>query len=120
MLLRGVFGNLGPQILTIGQTISVQNDGLLQAVRSIDESQVSSWREGRLFYEDAPLGELIQDLSRLSDTRRELADQALYDLKVTLSVNVDQIRGGFAESVAQSLDLTTERDGLKVIFTKDE
>lgn len=54
--------------------------------------RVTSWREGRLIFEDEPLAEAVAEMNRYSTTRILLSDPALERLRVSGVFNTGQTR----------------------------
>jgi transmembrane sensor len=72
--------------LTAGEQLTVDSDRQ-DHVRSADPERVTSWRRGQVIFENTRLGDAIAELNRYSDTKIELGDPALADLRLS---------GGFA------------------------
>jgi len=51
-------------------------------VRSVDVGKFTSWREGRVFFEDLPLGEAVAEMNRYSAIQIGVDDSALSNLRV--------------------------------------
>jgi len=72
--------------LTAGEQLTV-NSGDEDHVRPADAERVTSWRRGQVIFENTRLADAIAELNRYSETKIELADPALSDLRIS---------GGFA------------------------
>ncbi|MCB8879727.1 FecR domain-containing protein [Acidisoma cellulosilytica] len=65
-----------------GQAVSVDH-GALQPVQSIDPSMTFAWLDHRLFFQNAPLGEVVADLRRYQPGWIIIARPSLADIKVS-------------------------------------
>lgn len=54
--------------LTVGQSVARDDATDLAVVSTVDPASVQGWRQGRLTYQDRPLGEVATDLSRAFET----------------------------------------------------
>jgi transmembrane sensor len=71
---RGVL-NAGEQL-----TVDMRSEEL---VRATDPERVTSWRRGQVIFENTRLADAIAELNRYSETKIELADPALGDLRLS-------------------------------------
>lgn len=72
----------------------VVKQGQESAVKPVSVSTLGAWREGRLYYEDVTLREVIADISRYHPDQIRLASSDIGDLRITGSFNtrkIDQI-----------------------------
>src|SRR5690606_3672714 len=67
-------------------------------VRDAPVRRITSWREGRLIFEDEPLAAAVAEMNRYSRTRIRLADPALGRLRVS-----GVFRTGQSEAFAEAL-----------------
>ncbi len=72
--------------LTAGEQLTVDSESQ-DHVRSGDPERATSWRRGQVIFENTRLGDAIAELNRYSDTKIELTDPGLADLRLS---------GGFA------------------------
>jgi transmembrane sensor len=72
--------------LTAGEQLTVDSESQ-DLVRSADPERVTSWRRGQVIFENTRLADAIAELNRYSDTKIELTDPTLADLRLS---------GGFA------------------------
>jgi len=72
--------------LTAGEQLTVDSESQ-DHIRSGDPERATSWRRGQVIFENTRLGDAIAELNRYSDTKIELTDPALADLRLS---------GGFA------------------------
>ena len=54
-----------------------------QSVRRVDAERETSWRRGQVIFDNAPLGEAVDELNRYSSTRIVLADSKLAGLRLS-------------------------------------
>src|SRR6266853_515967 len=72
--------------LTAGEQLTVDSESQ-DHIRAADPERATSWRRGQVIFENTRLGDAIAELNRYSDTKIELTDPALADLRLS---------GGFA------------------------
>lgn len=80
--------------LTAGQSVSAghaQNDDFTP-VQTIELNEISSWRDGRLRYNNVSLAEIAEDANRFFDGNIALASEELGNMKVTTAFRTDEIR----------------------------
>lgn len=68
--------------LTAGEQLTVDNESQ-DHVRSADPERVTSWRRGRVIFENTRLADAVAEFNRYSDTKIELTDSALADLRLS-------------------------------------
>ncbi len=106
-----------PAVLGAHQMAVVAEDGLVSVHHHVDLDPYLAWTEGRLIFEDAPFEEVVTDLERW------------YGLKIDVTFPYEAVRpfnGTFDDEplgevltiVAASLNLTYERQGRHVTFTR--
>ncbi|NOU20307.1 MAG: FecR family protein [Methyloglobulus sp.] len=66
-----------------GQQLFYQGDGTLPQPEAVNLAQSSAWQQYRLFINDRPLGELVEELDRYRMGRIYLSDAKLKNLRVT-------------------------------------
>ena len=72
-----------------GQQLNYHPGGTLQKPEFIELNQTSAWQQHRLFINDRPLGELIDELGRYRVGRIFLSDKKLKNLRVTGVFSLD-------------------------------
>lgn len=79
-----------------------------------------AWRNGRLYYSEAPLSEIIADIERYSAVPIVITSPKIARMKVTTSFRVDQIQSFLANLVA-TLPVTKHRtaDGTILLEARD-
>ena len=96
-------------LLTAGQQVVAVRDRAVEPVRAIDRTAPGAWRDGRLYYEEASLIEVISDANRYYDGRIDLASDEIRDLRITGSFRTDRIETMLA-TLEQILPIDAERD----------
>lgn len=77
--------------LTGGLQVTYRTGKGFDASATFDAARSAAWRRGQLYYVDARLGDIIDDVNRYSARPITLADQTLGDLRLTMSFSVNQI-----------------------------
>ncbi|HET8728197.1 MAG TPA: FecR family protein [Alphaproteobacteria bacterium] len=75
-------GASAPMRLSPGQGVRYSHDGI-GPVHTVDLADIGTWREGRLVFQGAPLGEVLRDLERYRRGRIVIEDEAVARLPVT-------------------------------------
>lgn len=96
-------------LLTAGQQVVAVRDRAVEPVRAIDRAAPGAWRDGRLYYEEASLIEVISDANRYFDGRIDLASDEIGDLRITGSFRTDRIKAMLA-TLERILPIDAERD----------
>ena len=76
------------RFLLPGQTIRAGQDGQLSDIGNMPVDAMASWLSGRISFDNAPLGEVLAELSRYGDTGLQVQDASVGRLTVTASVNL--------------------------------
>ncbi len=76
--------------LAVGERIIVYGNGVMSQKRDFDPFQSEEWRAGRIDYEDAPLGNVIEDINRYRRKPIRIIDSELNAIRLTVGVRVDQ------------------------------
>lgn len=83
----------------------------ISAVSPVEPADVSAWLNGRLIFRDTPLPEVVKQINRYHSRPIELADNKLYNLKVSGEFNSAD-RDGLLEALKILLSLkSTEHMG---------
>ena len=85
-------------------TEGLEYSGLEERRFSVSTVDTSPWRDGKVVYRDAPLGELLTDLDRYLPGNVSLAEDSLADIRVTAVLELDD-RSAMLDALASSLDL---------------
>ena len=106
-------------ILTLGQQVSSDRHGVLSDVSGVSQATLGAWRDGRLYYENASLAEVISDADRYYHGRIELASEKLARHVVSGSFRTDRVEN-MLKSLVATLPIRVVEDGAnKVIISKD-
>lgn len=76
-------------------------------IQSVSTQDIAAWREGRLVYDNATLGDLVADANRYGTTRIIIEDPQLAKERITSSFRTTQV-AGVLETLQTSLPLTVE------------
>lgn len=99
------------------QLLTSQNTG--HQVRNADTVAAASWAEGRLYFDNQKLSDVITELNRYTTKRLELGEADLANMRVS-----GQFRTSYADTFAQTLAAsfpveTTENDGgERIVLTR--
>lgn len=99
----------GHQPLTLGAGQQLRYDGqVLGALRQVDAAAIQAWRQGRLFFQETPLGDVLADLDRYRRGRIVMTDRQLASLPVTGFFHADRADEAL-NTIAQILRLRLTR-----------
>jgi transmembrane sensor len=68
-------------LITTGEQLTVES-GARDRVSKEDSDRITSWRHGQVIFENTRLADAIAELNRYSESKIELADPALADLRL--------------------------------------
>ncbi|WP_295800825.1 FecR domain-containing protein [uncultured Microbulbifer sp.] len=113
---RVAAGNASKVRLQAGEQVQVIRRRFGE-VKTVDASQVASWRQGVFSYRDAPLSEVVADANRYRKQRIVIGTPELENLRVTTAFTVDQA-DTLVAMLEQSLPVRVfrEPDGRMVIW----
>jgi len=80
------YGQTTPAQLIAGQQLSTLPGDRQVTVSTFSSEQTASWRFGRLNYQDTALASIIDDLNRYRENKILLANQAVGEQRLTLSL----------------------------------
>jgi transmembrane sensor len=66
-----------------GQGLAYDESGHITPVHSIDMQQAQGWTQGKLFIHDWRLPDLLAEMNRYSDTKVQIGDASLQDIRVS-------------------------------------
>src|SRR5690606_19293928 len=99
-------------VIAAGQQVMLDAPGAAPAVNAVSDAEAqrtTSWRHGQVICEDTPLGQAVAELNRYSETRIELSDPSLADLRLSgafvtgrTGVFVEALTGYFPVEVIRS------------------
>jgi transmembrane sensor len=91
-----------------------QKPGGSPIVRDIDVAKVTGWREGRIYFNDLPLGEAIQEMNRHSTVHVRLESAELADLRVNGMFKAGE-QEIFVSALQEYFQISAERRGAREI-----
>lgn len=99
----------GGEAIAVGAGQQVRYaDGRLGDVRAVDTAAALAWRQDRLVFHEAPLGEVVADLGRHRPGRIVITDAAVARIPVTGSFRTDRTDDAL-RTVAQTLPVDVTR-----------
>ena len=96
--------------LTAGQGVSSDAGGRLSDVASLAPGSVAPWRDGRVTFDNVPLGAALAEFERYGDTGLAVRDPAVARLRIGGSFSLTQL-DRFASALPQLLPVHVVRDG---------
>lgn len=104
--------------LNEGQRVSYDERGSLTVVKPVDLQGAVAWQEGRLFYRDESLREVIADVNRYSRREIVILDGSADALRYTGTVFQDDI-DGWVDGLGDIFNLeVVEQDARHVVIRK--
>jgi transmembrane sensor len=105
-------------VLIAGEQADV--DGPAAVVRALEPEQLThsvAWRQGMLYFENQPLGDVVNEISRYTTLKIEISDASLSRLPVggTFRANPDGAEA-LLSMLQDGLGLTVRRDGQERAF----
>jgi len=102
-------------VLTAGEQVDV--GGAAAVIRALPPAQLKrsvAWRQGTLYFENRPLGEVVDEMSRYTTLKIDIGEPALRLLPVggTFSANEDGVEM-LLSMLHEGLGLTVRRDGVQ-------
>ena len=104
--------------LRAGDMGRVSSTGETTVRRAVDVDLHLSWTSGRLIYDDAPLGDVLDDLHRWYGADVQLADTSIANLPFTGTLANVAPNEAVAQ-VAATMGLLVEVDGQRVVLRAD-
>ena len=96
--------------LRAGQGVSSDAGGRLSEVASLAPGSVAPWRDGRVTFDNVPLGTALAEFERYGDTGLAVRDPAVARLRIGGSFSLAQL-DRFASALPQLLPVHVVRDG---------
>ncbi|QYG06169.1 FecR domain-containing protein [Janthinobacterium sp. PAMC25594] len=96
--------------LMAGQGVTADAAGNLSAVASLAPGSVAPWRDGRITFDNVPLGAALAEFERYGDTGLVARDPAVARLRIGGSFSLTQL-DRFAAALPQLLPVHVVRDG---------
>lgn len=80
------------RVLTAGEMSELARGAQAFSPERPTDGAAAAWRNGRLYYVEAPLGEVLADLQRYTPTPIRLADGQVAQMRLTMSFDTDQLQ----------------------------
>ena len=96
--------------LRAGQGVSSDAGGRLSAIASLAPGSVAPWRDGRITFDNVPLGAALAEFERYGDTGLAVRDPAVAQLRIGGSFSLAKL-DRFAAALPQLLPVHVVRDG---------
>lgn len=95
--------------LAARQQLSMGTDGRLGPVSPVNETDVGSWRSGRLVFTEQTLRSVVADLNRYSQQPVLIGDPALAEIRISGTAKMDQF-DAWLDALGTMLDVRVIRD----------
>ncbi len=106
-----------PVVLTAGQQVVKPRRDEFQPVKAVSEVELTAWRQGRLFYRNADLIDVIGDANRYFSGTISLEAQDLAALKVTVALRTDRVEF-LPDMLSQTLPITVhKKSGNRIVIS---
>ena len=96
--------------LAAGQGVTADAAGRLSSVASLPPGSVAAWREGRITFDNVPLGQALAEFDRYGDSGLVIRDPAVARLRIGGSFTLQRL-DGFAGALPQLLPVTLVQQG---------
>ena len=103
-------------VLSMGQQATIIPAGPIM-VANVDPRVPLAWQEGRIIFEDTPLGQAVRDVNRYRLRQIVLATPGLASLTISGVFNTDRL-DGFVEALIAALPVQVQRDDGKTTVLK--
>lgn len=110
----GTVSPLSSRELAANQQISLADGAILEDVHSANIDDVLAWRSGRFVFAGTPLGRVIEEINRYSDSQVRLGDQAAGELLFTGAIQRTQFEA-WLSALEASFPVKITRDGTNYI-----
>jgi len=113
-----VLAGIPVAVLTAGEQVDVH--GSATSTRKLSPAQVQrtqTWREGTLYFENQPLSDVVQELSRYTPNHLVIADERLAQMSIggTFQANPDGAEA-FLTMLEQGFGLAVRRESGRVVI----
>jgi transmembrane sensor len=106
-----------PVHVAAGEQSTATDAGIGQAERLIDAAATTSWQRGRLAFRRQPLHVVLEDVNRYAAKPIVPADDAIGELRVTGTVDSDNVTGWLA-SLESVFELQAVEDGQRIVLRR--
>lgn len=104
-----------PRGLAATQAMAVSADGSMRAEPLPDEAQVTAWRRGRLVFDNTPLAEVAERLSRYWGDKVVVGSPAIASLRVTGAFELNN-RAGLLRALELTLPVAIRKSGNEIVL----
>ncbi|MBW2368631.1 MAG: FecR domain-containing protein, partial [Deltaproteobacteria bacterium] len=103
--------------VTSGQKVIVDESEAVYEIKPLDFKQANTWKEGKLFFNNRPLDDIITEINRYLDNKIVFDDDQLKNRRISLNFFVSH-RDEFLHSLERSFSISSRSrsDGKTVIF----
>ena len=107
--------------LTAGQALTVTDNGVVGEIRLADLDTLTAWRNGRLIYKNAPLGDVVTSINRYTSRPVALAPEVDDALTITGAFRASEAEA-VIRTIATAHDLSIEPniDGTRILQQQKE
>jgi transmembrane sensor len=100
------------------QLVARQNEAAADVVRDIDVAKVTGWREGRIYFDDLPLAEAVEEMNRHSTVHIQIDSAELAGLRVNGMFKAGE-QEVFVSALQEYFPISAERRGAReIVLTK--
>lgn len=102
-------------LLTAGQVVEADAEGLLGSVAAVPAAGVAPWREGRVAFDGTPLALALAEFERYGNTGLRIDDPAVARLRLNGSFDVRKA-DNFATALTRALPVRLEKRGEQTVI----
>ncbi len=104
--------------LSAGEMVLVSHRGRVSSPRDVTVDDYLGWIDGRLAFVSVPAADVVAEIGRWYDLDIQLADSALTERRLTLTLTLEDGTTHVLDGLAALLHARYERDGRRVtLFT---
>ena len=89
-------------ILSSGQSVTIDEQETVHEIKTIDTKRGTSWRNGRLYFQRAPLSEIIDEINRYLENKIVIGDDRLKDIRISLNFDIKH-RSSFLNALKDTI-----------------
>lgn len=104
-----------PYGLAAQQAVAVSADGKARSIPLPDEARATAWSRGRLVFDNTPLAEVSERLSRYWGDKVELGSPAIAGLRVTGAFEMNN-RAGLLRALELTLPVAVRKNGSDIVL----
>jgi transmembrane sensor len=116
-LLTTIEPTLAPIAVSAGQETTVDIGSIRRVANTVDLDAATSWTSGRLVFRMEPLQEVLEQVNRYSRRPIVLGDPAIAGVRVTGTVDADNVEGWVA-SLGSALGIGASEQGQQIVLRK--